>query len=176
MKIKMIRDIEGVRGLTAEWNLLLRRSWGCNVFLTHEWLVTWLKVYGDGKEPYVLFVEEDGVLVGIAPLYLTEHGMKYGPRLKQLCFLGDSEVGSDFLDFIIVKGKEDQVLSAILDYQLENETWDRICLGDIRADSKTTSFLKKLVETRPLHAEVRARRFNRYAMLLNIGWDIMAYK
>jgi len=150
MKIKAIRDIQDLRDQGEAWNLLLSRSSSDRVFLAHEWLTTWLEIYGDGKEPCVLFAEEDGHLVGIAPLYITHDKVKCGPKMRQLCFLGDSEIGSDFLDFIIVKGMEDRVLPAMLDYLLENETWDRMLLRDIRADSKTLSLQKALARTRPV--------------------------
>ncbi|MBF0565702.1 MAG: GNAT family N-acetyltransferase [Nitrospirae bacterium] len=84
------------------------------------------------------------MLVGIAPLYV-EYAEVAGPvRLRQVCFLGDKFVGSDFLDFVALTGREDAVIRLFVDFLLKNLSWHRLYLEDMKEDSPTVAVLKTL--------------------------------
>ena len=101
MRIKVIRDIAQLSDYRDAWNKLLVHSSNNHVFLTYEWLRTWWDVYGADKELLVLVVEDENGLLGIAPLYLETKKVMGVISLKQLFFVGNRHVGSDFLNFII---------------------------------------------------------------------------
>jgi CelD/BcsL family acetyltransferase involved in cellulose biosynthesis len=63
-------------------------------------LSTWWKYFGKGKELKIILVEEEnGKLVGIAPLELEKFYF-----LKRLKFIGEHH--SDYHDFILSSGQE----------------------------------------------------------------------
>jgi CelD/BcsL family acetyltransferase involved in cellulose biosynthesis len=43
------------------------------IYLTHEWLSTWWRHFGEGRELQVLLFERQGRVVGAVPLMVTEH-------------------------------------------------------------------------------------------------------
>ncbi|MGD2206734.1 MAG: GNAT family N-acetyltransferase [Anaerolineae bacterium] len=145
MQIEYHFESGGFSALKPGWNNLVRRSCCDTVFLTWEWQATWWKHLGEGSLVLLGFrAEDDGRLVGIAPLFHTETQ----DNLSVLYMVGCRDV-SDYLDLIVEQGQEDDVYSALLDY-LENEApaWDLVDLCNIPQDSLTFVRLRELAETR----------------------------
>jgi CelD/BcsL family acetyltransferase involved in cellulose biosynthesis len=118
--IEKITDMGGLHALRAEWTDLLESSASDCVFLTWEWLSTWWKHRGGGKRLDVIAVRQGDELIGLAPL------MVIPPRPGRLVpsptrqFLASGNVGSDYLDVIVRKGRELEALSALAS-QLDRE-------------------------------------------------------
>lgn len=111
--IEKITDVGGFHALRPEWTELLESSSSDCVFLTWEWLSTWWKHLAGPRRLDVIAVRQGGELIGLAPLVVTP------PRLGRLVpfrtgeFLGGGNVGSDYLDVIVRKGREEEVLGAL---------------------------------------------------------------
>jgi len=93
MRVTRLTTSEELEALADSWNCLTRavpfRSW--------QWLATWWKHYGDGRELYVLAVHnDDGVLIGIAPLF-RERQTTGGLVLN---WLGSGEVCTDYVTIL----------------------------------------------------------------------------
>ena len=72
MRIEVHFESDGFWALKPEWNDLLQRSCCNTLFLTWEWQSTWWKHLGEGSLLLLGFrSEDDGRLVGIAPLFRT---------------------------------------------------------------------------------------------------------
>lgn len=106
-KVQEIRDEESFRDLRPEWNELLGRSRSDTLFLTWEWLHCWWSHLGGGRRLAILTVRDGEALAGVAPL------MRGRGPLPSLKLLGTGAVGSDYLDVIAERGREDAVLDAL---------------------------------------------------------------
>jgi len=83
----------------------------------------------------------------------------FGVPLRRLEFLASGEVEadeicSDYLDFIIQKGREREVLGAMLDFLGRDQSWDDLLLTDIAGESANLEPLRELGAARGLDFEV----------------------
>jgi CelD/BcsL family acetyltransferase involved in cellulose biosynthesis len=115
MKIDTVRTFEEFEPLRAEWNALLAKSRSDTVFLTHEWLSLWWKYLAGSRRLSIVIAREGGELVGILPLAEREpQRARMMPRVLE--FLGSGIIGSDYLDAIVCKERQHEVLSAFGEY------------------------------------------------------------
>lgn len=130
--------------LQSEWNDLLEMSLSNSPMLTWEWLFTWWQHYrkiSSEQELYLLIVRSDeNELVGALPFFITRT-RRYGIPVRQLAFLGTGESESvrtcaEFLDIIVRKGWEQQVISAIANYLATDKRWDKIVCCDVMCHPK----------------------------------------
>jgi CelD/BcsL family acetyltransferase involved in cellulose biosynthesis len=114
MKLQTIETIEEFVAQHDQWNALLESSTSNCVFLTHEWLSTWWKHLAQGRLR-ILTARDRGNLVGILPVAERPAQVtRMMPRILQ--FLGSGGIGSDYLDLIAVKGREDEVAAAFAEH------------------------------------------------------------
>jgi CelD/BcsL family acetyltransferase involved in cellulose biosynthesis len=73
LSIEEITDVQSFSSLKEEWNVLLQKSADNNVFLTWEWLFTWWRHYGEGKQLMILLIKEGDKIIGIAPFMRVEY-------------------------------------------------------------------------------------------------------
>ena len=143
--VHVIRTTEEFLLLGPEWKELFHRI-GCdNVFLSFEWLSEWWLHFGHKHELFVIIVRgQNGQLAALAPFYISLHG---GPlRLRQLSFLGDRLVGSDYLDFLVDDCCMPSALERIHRCILGNRRlWDYIQLLDVKADSIAATAFRMLM-------------------------------
>lgn len=115
----MIENVENTAGfekLREDWNELLEASASDCLFLTWEWLHTWWKHLAEGRALSVLAVRCDGKLVAIAPFAVRSRKLTYLLPFPSLQFLGTGSVGSNYLDLIIRREKEQEALHALAEY------------------------------------------------------------
>jgi CelD/BcsL family acetyltransferase involved in cellulose biosynthesis len=115
MHVERITTTEGFRALEPEWNALLAKSRADCVFLTWEWLFTWWKHFHPGRELAIIAVRDGAELVGIAPFMLRTSRFA-GLSFRSFEFLGNSTVGSDYLDVIVDERRRLDVLRALGDH------------------------------------------------------------
>jgi CelD/BcsL family acetyltransferase involved in cellulose biosynthesis len=144
------QDVRGFSELAGEWDDLLHRSAADTVFLTREFQRVWWRYLGVGDLHIVTF-RDDGALIGVAPLFLDTDSA--GQRV--LATVGGVEV-ADYLDLIAVRGREEQVCAALLDYLTwpEASDWDVLDLNNVPQDSPTLALLPALAEARGWSASV----------------------
>jgi hypothetical protein len=96
-----------------EWNALLAESVTDVPFLRYEFLSAWWSTRGGGEWPEaklaLVSARESDRLVGIAPLFLSEHEGR-----QALMLLGSIEI-SDYLDLIVRADDLTRFLSGLLD-------------------------------------------------------------
>ncbi len=144
MRIEVHFDKGGFSALKPEWNPLVHRSCCDTLFLTWEWQSTWWQHLGEGGLLLLGFRhEEDGRLIGIAPLYWCQQAGR-----SQLNVVGCRDV-SDYLDLIVEVGQEEAVYGALLDYlESDGPEWDYLDLCNIPEESLTYSRLREMAEER----------------------------
>lgn len=145
MKIGEIREEAGLYELRSAWDKLLQESASNAIFVSWEWLSAWWLSYGKTGELRLLTAfDESGHLRGIAPLRL-QTARKYGQTYSTLAFVGDGSMDSDYLDFIIAAGYEEQVLDAFLSHYLKQQEHDGLLLiNEVPAASPNVAVLEKL--------------------------------
>ena len=124
----------------TEWNALLSESISDVPFLRYEYLSTWWATRGGGEweqaELSLISARENDDLIGIAPLFLTEHDGQ-----QALMLLGSIEI-SDYLDLIVRAENLPRFLSGLLDFIASDSTltWSTIDLYNLPDVSPTLSF------------------------------------
>jgi len=114
MKIDIIDSWSDLESLTDEWNRLLWDSHANTIFLTWEWVQSWMKVVGNSVHPFVVSVrDESGRLIGLAPFYMGEFRLLGTIPYRTLRIMADYATGSEYPDWISLKGREDEVYSLI---------------------------------------------------------------
>src|SRR3990172_13252365 len=109
LEITKVNTEEHFFSLKNNWNEILSMSMQHSIFMTWEWLYTWWETYSKGKELCILlFCEDNGHLVGIAPFYITCEKV-LGISIRILKLIGSEEVCSEYLDVIAKKDKTIEV-------------------------------------------------------------------
>lgn len=116
MTITEIRDEGQFEQLRGAWSALLEKAACVSTFVTWEWAYAWWRAYGTPGDLRILTAaDEDGTLIGIAPLRrcLVK---RFGQQVEVLRFIGDGSNDSDYLDFLLAAGREQAVLEAFQMY------------------------------------------------------------
>lgn len=144
LRIEPVFEPDQFRALGEQWNALLAVSPADTIFLTWEWISTWWDVYGANSRLYVLSMrDEDGVLVGIAPLRIRRRSRLGGlVRLRVVEFIGTGgDVTPEYLDLIARPGYEAAVADAVADVLTQDRSIDAI---DLRVCPNTSACLARL--------------------------------
>ena len=144
LDVAAVGSASEMSGMRAEWNALLDAS-TAGPFNAWEWLYPWCRRISPDVRPLVLTARDRlGTLVGLLPLGL-EHRWVNGLRVRRLGFLGETHVGSDYLDVVARKGREAEVARAF--FQVLNglrEEWDVLDLTDLREGSVTLGVAREV--------------------------------
>ncbi len=167
MDIKIVTDEAVFSGLKEKWNDLLKKSNSNTIFLTWEWVHSWWEVYSEMKSLLLIVAEEDGRLLGIAPLYATRaryFGIRPLSHVEFMCTVGPC---SEYLDFIVMKGLEKEIIYAMMDklFSIQGLSWDVLNLTSIKADSVNLIWIKKYGDEKGYRYEIYNTRESRYIPL-----------
>ncbi len=91
-------------GLRERWNDLLARTYDNRLFLTFDWLSTWLACFGP-VDLRLLSCKEDDRLLALLPLMAVERD-----GTSELTLLGDPEV-MDYMDGLAERGEAQRLLT-----------------------------------------------------------------
>lgn len=145
MKITLINHIDDFRDLKNSWNNLLIQSGMNHIQLTHEYQFTWFKHYGTEGRLFIILIEDNGELIGIAPFIILRAGKFYKNLIK---FDRLSFIGTNFSDTgdIIISRNHKEVLASIFEYVFsKTDQWDEISLKQISSGSPNYSFFSNEV-------------------------------
>jgi hypothetical protein len=166
-RIEVIDTMEAFGKLSKQWNDLLALSRADTIFLTWEWLYSWAETFMNSSDQlYIITVYDNEELIGIAP-WIIRRTRFLGLSLKQIEFLGTPEAGSDYLDVIILCGKEKDVSMSIHDFifSRESQSWDCLLLRDIPANSFFLLHLTDKLDDQGKNFEYRPSAFCPLAVL-----------
>jgi len=149
MIVETLRTTEEFKNLREDWTILLQKSASDSLCLTWEWMDTWWKHYRTDKSLYIIKVSDDnGALLGLAPLCITDDHVYHIASLTILSFMGSGEVCSDFLDFIILKGEEQKVLEIILEHiKKHSNLWHFAILNDVSESSPSYKMILDILQS-----------------------------
>ena len=154
MQIQAIRSCSEFLAMREDWQRMMERAPAANIFLTHDWLTTWWRHYGNGSGLYILAAYEAKELIGLAPLMIQERRLAGFPVLRRVAFIGTGV--SDRLDILLAKGHERAILAAMFSHLLR-QRWDIVDLQEIPEHSITAKILPELAEAAETPTEVRVQ-------------------
>lgn len=150
MQLKVIKTLNELEDMSAEWNGLLINSAIHVPFLRHEYMVTWWKTLGGGEWEHgdlyiIIYSSDDGKIIAIAPFFYT----KNLEGENALMLIGSLEI-SDYLDFICPQEYLPEFIEAILDHLGNQNTpnWEVLDLYNLPEESPTLSALSQAVRKR----------------------------
>ena len=150
---------EGFESIYDQWERILPSCSTNTIFVTPWWQRIWWSHFGAGAESVILSVRDGDEVVGIAPL------MK---RDGVVSFAGDKNL-FDYLDFVVVRGKEAGFYEAICEYLLKQD-WHTLELTSVPAESPTLSRLPPLAEGDGVSVKVTEEEMTPVAFLPST-WD-----
>ncbi len=90
MKHQVVTTTDEWNALRPEWNELLASSRANTLFLSWEWLDSWIRVQATPPALLIICVrDESGELLGVAPYYRTVYRLLRVLRYRILHVLGD---------------------------------------------------------------------------------------
>jgi len=132
MITEVVTGCEKLTGLRVQWDELARSDRRDGFFLTSTWYLAWMRHVQPHAQPFVIVVrDDDGEIIGLAPLCKMPY-RDHGLRLTSVSSAGREVVSGDFLDYLSVQNRRDEVLTAILDFlwQMKNE-WEILVVGEV---------------------------------------------
>ncbi|MFC1782579.1 GNAT family N-acetyltransferase [Planctomycetota bacterium] len=170
-----IYRVENSHELDAEkncWNSLLAQNATKSAFLLWEWISSWYTYRCSQQHSYLLKIKDKAneEIVGYAPFFLKERKLA-ALKFRELAFAGSDSICSEYLDVIIKKGVEVEVINAIFDYLMKHhDDWDCIKLTDLLPDSITYITGKELIRKYNLNLYLGISRICIYKPLPS-SWD-----
>jgi CelD/BcsL family acetyltransferase involved in cellulose biosynthesis len=138
--------------LAEEWDDLLLRSVNAPFFMRHIYQRTWWRCLGNDNLVIMVFRNEDGQLVGLAPLY----GSTNQAGQRELSFVGCVDI-SDYLDLLVDRNHVEAVHQALLDClgRDDGPAWDKLYLCSLTQHSVTHTKLAEAARARGWQATVQ---------------------
>jgi CelD/BcsL family acetyltransferase involved in cellulose biosynthesis len=140
--VEVVHELSALTRMRSEWNALLDAS-DAGPFNAWEWLYPWCRRIAPERRPLVLTARDrTGTLVGLMPLgFELRHVL--GRQVGRLSFLGETHIGSDYLDVVARRGAEEAVTRVFANGLREmHGGWDVLDLTDLREDSLTVKVLR----------------------------------
>ena len=116
MTIKVVAESKDFESLAGVWNSLLPKCRdNKSIYLTHEWLSTWWKHFGERKKLNILLIEKGHQVIGIVPLMKTEY------RIGLIKFNILETIGSSNCNYVglIPPENREETIIALLGYLRE---------------------------------------------------------
>ncbi len=153
LNVRLITNEDDFLNIREQWNALLAKSTSDAIFLTWEFQYTWWQSYKTDKELTIILVEQDGKIIGIAPLYAAYGRVLSITKKKQVEIIGGHGAFFENLDFIVERGCEEMVLREIISFLFSKDfpKWDIIFLSAIRETSVVMPLFQSLLKEKRIH-------------------------
>ncbi len=126
----------------AEWEGLRKRCGG-SIFSSFDWSIEWLRHFDTVASPRIIMVEEDGVLVGLAPLTVTEE-RAMGVKVMRLSLVGDGAGVAELYDLgVLVSEDREDVLDKMVQ-EIARLEWNVMQLNQMRDSPANRGLLERI--------------------------------
>lgn len=161
MRYEVVRNLEKLQMLSAEWNGLVARSRSDSIFQTWQWLETWLELRSPSPEPLVICVRnESGSLVGLAPYYKVGYRLGGLIPYRVLRVLGDTDCGAEYQSWIADRAEESEVFGQIgAALQACKSEWDLIWMPRLKSWTGTQAPVLEVLKECNFDVNVRPSPF-----------------
>jgi CelD/BcsL family acetyltransferase involved in cellulose biosynthesis len=136
LQVTEISDVDQFFELETEWKQLVDKSKNDNIFLTWEYLSTYYKYFGNGKQLRLLVIKDNGKFVAIAPLRQSHYNLGvFGYTVIEP--LGE---GADYTGLILTE-RQPECFWHFINFLTQKNDWDFINLFNIPGTSPIPKFL-----------------------------------
>jgi|WetSurMetagenome_2_1015567.scaffolds.fasta_scaffold04968_8 hypothetical protein len=146
MLLIKIASIEEINNSRESWNHLASSMKLPSVFLTWEWITTWIKHFGKRYNLLIIFIYKESELKAIAPL--AQISLRFRNKLlnaKVITLCGSLELYPDHLDIICGENDSDIYAKMVLDYFFYTyKKWDVMYLPYLADGGDLDNSLKSL--------------------------------
>jgi len=161
VNVSVITTTEDFLGLRQDWERIQSENMDDNFYYSFDWyyaLINFCKL--PDCSLFIMYVSDQQKLIAILPCYI----IKKRPRLFRFeCIEFIGNIYSAYRGGIVLKGREDNVSSAVIDYLLSHQAlWDVLYFDDI---SESDPFLSSLIHAMQKKAMV-VRYIEHYANLV----------
>lgn len=133
-----------LQSMQAEWETV-RKKTGGSIFSSFDWAIEWLRHFDKVALPRVVFIEEFGMIVAIAPFVLTEH-RSMGMKLKRLSLIGNGSGVAELYELgLLVDENREDILDRIVE-EMDKIDWNVLQLNEMTDNPVTQSFYRKVAE------------------------------
>jgi CelD/BcsL family acetyltransferase involved in cellulose biosynthesis len=166
MRHEVVRTVEQWNTLRTEWNDLLLESRANTLFLTWQWLDTWMQLQDVLPQLIVVCVRDgQGHLRGVAPFYVAEYALLGALPYRVLRIIGDTDTGAEYQTWIATTGDEDKVFTAAVTGLLAvRSEWDLIWIPNMNAWSGLDSSLTGAMRAGGLSVNQRPNVFSAFSL------------
>jgi CelD/BcsL family acetyltransferase involved in cellulose biosynthesis len=167
MPVRVLTKEEEFSALQSTWQELFDSNPNNTPYQSWYWNFTWWKHFGTSGALRLVLVEEDGRLIGIAPLFVARRFR--GLPLKHLNFI--SHKRADYLDFIVRPGNETGFFRQLFEFLVSGPPeWLFIELKDL--SERSTNLLPLLRESARAFPALSLESVQLCVTLeLTRGWD-----
>jgi CelD/BcsL family acetyltransferase involved in cellulose biosynthesis len=160
--------------IDADHDALLDRSWNRSVFLTADWLGTWLDCFGPEHDVLNLAVRRKGELIGVAPLAATRPARLHDVR--RLVVAGQHPTSGEHLDLVAARGEEAVVAETVVTVLTGalRRRWDVLTIQRILADSPVLPPLMAALDRADCRPRVLSSGSSPYATLPATGDELLS--
>jgi CelD/BcsL family acetyltransferase involved in cellulose biosynthesis len=138
MQIRLVTSEKEFAALKPIWQTIFATNPNHTPFQTWEWNYSWWNHYGKPGDLRLFLAEQDGQLVGIAPMCLQRR-FRGWPQ-AHLSFI--SRKRADYLDFLVPTGGEAAFFTAFFEHLNEHrKDWGFLDLSDLRQDSTNVAHI-----------------------------------
>jgi CelD/BcsL family acetyltransferase involved in cellulose biosynthesis len=146
LRVRAVSSPSELRTLAPAWDEVLARSETVTPFLTHAWITAWWEAFGADQDLFVLVLEDDTGVAGIAPFARARRSA--GPLAYRalelvgtgpLRFLGMGL--SDRSDLLLARRREECVAALLERLAAERASWDVVDLRFLPETSVTARVL-----------------------------------
>lgn len=150
MELTVYQDVTVFDDLKTEWNDVLGRAPLNQIFYTWEWQSTWWDAYEPGEILVITCRDQNGKLVGIAPLFIADEDQGRVVRI-----IGCVDV-TDYLDMIIDRNYLESVLDELAQFFARNrEKFDILDLCNIPEKSPTLKYFPDYLQKHGFTAQTK---------------------
>jgi len=130
---EVITSPQELQAYSKDWNEVLSSSRSDTIFLTWEWISTWIEAVYPDVVLYVVVVRDgSGRLIAVAPFYLSELHLLRLLKYRCLRILGDCQSGAEYGDVIIRRGFESAAMKIVIEKLMEHrDFWDCLWIRNV---------------------------------------------
>lgn len=133
--------------LRDDWDRLHAKT-DAGIFLSWAWLYPWFKHLAPNRRLHIVTLRNDrDTLDGILPLCIEDRpllSVPFGPTMRRMSYLGETHVGSDYLDVIAHHADRDNIARTLFESVRGSDNWDVLDLNDMDSASPTIPLLRDI--------------------------------
>ena len=175
-EVEVIESWQGVESLAGEWSNLLRQSRADTIFLTWEWVSSWISVAGKSHKPFVITLRNtNGELLGLAPFYVANYRLLKLIPYRVLRVMGDYPTGAEYPDWIVHRDHEVVTMREIArTLRLYSKWWDCLWMPNVAAWTDATERILQACRETGLLSRTRSASFSGFELPRSVNGFVEA--